>query len=144
MNRFAVDTNVIVAIAWDGHPDHAVVTEDLERRLRAGATMVVPAHVLVESYSVLTRIPVPFRLNPSDTVAFLEDLVSNAMVTSLQADAHLPLLRQASQARVTGGRIHDMLIAAASVAAEADVLLTFNTRDFVELGFDLDIREPSA
>jgi predicted nucleic acid-binding protein len=106
--------------------------------------MVVPAHVLVESYSVLTRIPVPFRLNPADTVAFLEDLVSNAAVTNLQADAHLPLLREASQARVTGGRIHDMLIAAASVAAEADVLLTFNTRDFVELGFDLDVREPSA
>ncbi len=144
MSRFAVDTNVIVAIAWDGHPDHVVATGDLERRLSAGATMVVPAHALVESYSVLTRIPAPFRLSPADTVTFLEDLVSNAAVTDLQADAYLPLLREASQARVTGGRIHDMLIAASSVAAEADVLLTFNTRDFVELGFDLEVREPSA
>ncbi|MBE0611745.1 MAG: PIN domain-containing protein [Dehalococcoidia bacterium] len=144
MSRFSVDTNVIVAIAWDGHPDHVVATGDLERRLSAGATMVVPAHVLVESYSVLTRIPAPFRLSPADAVAFLEDLVSNAAVTNLQADAYLPLLREAAQARVTGGRIHDMLIAAASFAAEADVLLTFNTRDFVELGFDLDVREPSA
>jgi len=144
VSRFSVDTNVIVAIALEGHPDHTVATGDLERRLRAGETMVVPAHVLVESYSVLTRIPAPFRIGPADTVAFLEDLVSNATVTELQTDAYLPLLREASQARVTGGRIHDMLIAAVSVAAGADVLLTFNTRDFVELGFDLDVGEPSA
>lgn len=144
MSRFAVDTNVIVAVAWDGHPDHAVASGDLERRLSAGATMVVPAHVLAESYSVLTRIPAPFRLTPADTVAFLEGFVSNATVTSLPADAYLPLLREAAQGRVTGGRIHDLLIAAAAIVAEADVLLTFNTRDFVELGFDLDVREPSA
>ncbi len=144
MSRFSVDTNVIVAVALEGHEDHVVATGDLEQRLSAGDTMVVAVHVLVESYSVLTRMPMPFRLSPADTVAFLEDLVLNAAVTNLQADAYLPLLREASEARVSGGRIHDMLIAAVSVAAGADVLLTFNTRDFVELGFDLDVCEPST
>lgn len=142
MSRFAVDTNVIVAMAWESHPDHAAATGELERRLTAGDTMVVPAHVLAESYSVLTRLPSPFRLIPVDTATFLEDFVSQAEVTALPADAHVPLLKDAALGRVMGGRIHDMIIAASSLYAGPSILLTFNVRDFAVLNVSLAVREP--
>jgi predicted nucleic acid-binding protein len=114
----AVDTSVVVAAfaSWhEGHPDAAAV---LARKPR------VPAHVLVESFSVLTRLPPPHRA-PADLVAsFLEQRFREAPLV-LPARAHMELVQSAADAGLAGGAIYDALIAATARHAGATLL----TRD---------------
>ena len=65
----AVDTSVVIAgfAAW--HDGHDAALTVLDRGPR------VPAHVLIESYSVLTRFPPPHRTPPAIAMSFLKRAV---------------------------------------------------------------------
>ena len=114
----AVDTSVVVAGFASWHEGHRAAAAVLARKPR------VPAHVLVEAYSVLTRLPSPHRA-PADLVAaFLARRFQEAPLT-LPARAHLALVETASLASIVGGSIYDALIAATARHAGATLL----TRD---------------
>lgn len=101
----AVDTSVVVAAFASWHEAHASAAAALARKPR------VPAHVLVEAYSVLTRLPPPHRAPPGLVAAFLLESFRAAPLV-LPARAHLRLVEEAAAAGTTGGSIHDALIAA--------------------------------
>ena len=127
----ALDTSCLVALVSAWHEHHDVTIESLERRLRAGATMVVPAHALAEAYAVLTRLPAPNRLSPVDAIEVLgENFESHARTVWLDADEYWSLLRGAPTAGVYGGRIYDAVIAACARKAKARELLTWNLKHF--------------
>lgn len=114
----ALDTSVVIAAFATWHEGHAAATAALARRPR------LPAHVLVESFSVLTRLPPPHRA-PADVVAtFLTGLVGAAPMT-LAGREQRTLLRLAARAGLVGGAIYDALIAATVKRAGATLL----TRD---------------
>lgn len=114
----AVDTSVVVAGFASWHAGHASASAALARQPR------VPAHVLVEAYSVLTRLPPPHRA-PADLVAaFLaERFVEPPLV--LPPGAYLRLIQLAASGGVSGGSVFDALIAATVLRAKARLL----TRD---------------
>lgn len=66
MTPLALDTSVVVPLSSQAHPQHAQVTAWL-----AGRTARLPGHVLVESYSVLTRLPASSRVAPDDAARLL-------------------------------------------------------------------------
>ena len=114
----AVDTSLVVAGFASWHEGHSSAAAVLARRPR------VPAHVLVETYSVLTRLPSPHRA-PADLVAvFLAERFGEPPLL-LPARAHIRLIEQAAAAGIGGGSIHDALIAATARHARARLL----TRD---------------
>jgi predicted nucleic acid-binding protein len=114
----AVDTSVVVAGFASWHEGHRSASAALARKPQ------VPAHVLIEAYSVLTRLPAPHRA-PADLVAaFLARRFQEAPLT-LPARAHAALLETASRAGIVGGSIYDALIAATAQHAGARLL----TRD---------------
>lgn len=114
----AVDTSVVVAgfAAW--HEAHAAAAAALARKPR------IPAHVLVESFSVLTRLPPPHRA-PADLVAsFLLARFPDAPLV-LPAAAYATLVKEVTGAGLAGGSIYDALIGATVRSAGATLL----TRD---------------
>jgi predicted nucleic acid-binding protein len=114
----AVDTSVVVAAFASWHEGHRAASAALARKPR------VPAHVLVETYSVLTRLPPPHRA-PADLVArFLAARFTQAPI-ALPPRAHLRLIDRAAAAGLTGGSIHDALIGETVLHAGARLL----TRD---------------
>lgn len=114
----AVDTSVVVAGFASWHEGHGPAAAALARGPR------VPSHVLVETYSVLTRLPPPHRA-PSDLVtAFLAQRFRQVPLT-LAPRAWLRLLDQAAELGVTGGAVYDALVAATVRQAGATLL----TRD---------------
>lgn len=114
----AVDTSVVVAAFASWHEGHQRAAEALGRKPR------VPAHVLIETYSVLTRLPPPHRA-PIDVVsAFLAQRFPDAPLT-LPGRAHVQLLQLAARENLAGGAIYDALIAATARHAGATLL----TRD---------------
>ena len=114
----AVDTSIVVAGFASWHEAHESAAAALARAPR------VPAHVLVEAYSVLTRLPPPHRA-PADLVAaFLAERFPDAPLV-LPPGAHRVLVQQSAAAGITGGGIYDALIAATARHAGATLL----TRD---------------
>jgi len=114
----AVDTSVVVAAFASWHEGHRSAAAILARKPR------VPAHVLVEAYSVLTRLPPPHRA-PSELVAsFLAERFPDAPLV-LPARAYTELIAASARAGLAGGAIFDALIAATVRHAGA----TLFTRD---------------
>ena len=114
----AVDTSVVVAAFASWHEGHAAA----RRVLAAGPTL--PAHVLLETYSVLTRLPPPHRAPAPIVAEFLARSFPGAPL-ALPARAHVKLIEDAARAGLAGGAIHDALIAATAIHAHARLV----TRD---------------
>ena len=94
------------------HEGHASAPAVLTRAPR------IPAHVVIETFSVLTRLPPPHRA-PADVVqAFLAARFGDAPLV-LPARGHTGLIEMASREGLTGGAIYDALIAATVLHAGA-------------------------
>ena len=144
--RFMPDTNCIVALLSPRHDHHERALGEMERRLDDGETLVVAAHTLVETYSVLTRLPAPHRLSPPDCRALIEANFApdTAEVIALSTDGYRRLIHDAPASNLSGGRVYDAVIAACARAGRVNTLLTFNERHFALFaGEDLAIVAPS-
>lgn len=111
----ALDTSVAVAAFAPWHEHHS-----LARELLAAAPRLI-AHCAIEAYSVLTRLPEPFRADPSVVVEFLERTFHGELLT-LDPDAQASTTRRLSEAGVEGGATYDGLIALAAREARAQVV----------------------
>ena len=114
----AADTSVLVAAFASWHPAHAAAADALDSA--AG----VPAHVVVETYSVLTRLPPPHRVRPAVAAEWLRRrLVGQPLAPAGATVAMLPAT--ASELGIAGGAVYDALVALTARDAGARLL----TRD---------------
>lgn len=114
----AVDTSLVVAGFASWHEAHESARSVLSRKPR------LPAHVAIESYSVLTRLPPPHRCEAEIVEEFLRRRFREPLLT-LPGDALISLLKSASSTGITGGSIYDALVGATARHAGARLL----TRD---------------
>jgi predicted nucleic acid-binding protein len=120
---------VAAVCAWHEHNSAAIA--ELERRVASGETMVVAGQTLVEAYSVLTRLPAPYRLAASDAHRLMrQNFVKDSDVVTLDGAAYTALIGGAAASGVVAGQIYDALVAECARRAGVDVLLTFNERHF--------------
>jgi predicted nucleic acid-binding protein len=116
----AFDTSIVVAAFASWHEGHQAAGEALAREPR------LPAHVAVESMSVLTRLPHPHRVAAPIVADFLASRFPEPLLT-LSAEATRTLLRNVAAAGIAGGAIYDALVAATAQEAGA-VLLSRDRR----------------
>lgn len=121
----------MVAAVCTWHERHSVTAAAIERRLQRGERLVIAAHALLEAYAVLTRLPAPHRLAPSDAWALVKtNFVERATVVALSGPAYLTLLNRLVPMGIGGGRSYDAIIAACARQGKVDALLTLNARHF--------------
>lgn len=142
----ALDTSCLVALVCGWHEHHTVTTSAVEERLGHGARLVLAAPALVEAYSVLTRLPAPHRLAPSDALRLLRDnFHEQGPAVALSGADYWSLLLEAPAAAVYGGRTYDAVIAACARKGRARELLTLNRRHFESFADDaLRISSPTG
>ena len=116
----AVDTSVVVAGFASWHEGHRSALKALARGPR------VPAHVLLETYSVLTRLPPPHRSPATIVAAFLVERFTEAPLT-LAPRAYGRLISRAAEVDITGGSLYDAVVGA-TVAEARGTLLTRDKR----------------
>ena len=127
----------MIAAVCSWHEHHERATRAIEHRLKQRQKMMVAAFALIEAYAVLTRLPAPYRLSPSDALNLLEtNFVSNTKLISLEASAYRSLLHGAPEAGISGGRIYDAVIASCARTAKVQTLLTFNEAHFSSFADD--------
>lgn len=144
MAGFAPDTSYMIAAVCAWHTHHERVVTDLERRLARRESMIVAAPALVEAYAVLTRLPPPHRLAPTDALTLLDvNFLRLGRLVALRGADYAALLRAAPADGVSGGRTYDAVILQCAVAGRASALLTFNVAHFAPLaGERLDVVAP--
>jgi len=116
--RWVLDTSAAVPLLMDSHPAHQTVAA-----WAAGRTLGLSGHALLETYSVLTRLPGDARVTSADAVTLINGRFTASVTLSAAAAsaAHEVL----SESGVYGGASWDGLVALA--AREHDVTLV--TRD---------------
>jgi predicted nucleic acid-binding protein len=142
----ALDTSVIIAGLLEWHENHDVCHAALDDALGATAGVALPLPALIESYSVMTRLPAPHRLSPADALALLESTFRGAAKVVVVKPGKLwSELGSWSRTGVSGGRAYDAHILACARSAAATKLLTLNGRHFSPLaGDDIEIVVPAA
>jgi len=101
--------------------------------LESKAGVVVPAHALIESFAVLTRLPAPHRMAPVDVLTMLKNTFGSTRIVALSSRSVWPLLERLTSLDLGGGITYDALILETAIDAGADELLTLNERDYDRL-----------
>ena len=131
MGGTALDSSVVVAALASWHERHDAALAALQEALASDAGAIVPRHALVESYSVLTRLPRPHRLRAEDALALLRrTFEGRARLVGLGGEALWEVLERMATRGVTGGTAYDAVILECALGATADRLLTLNPRHF--------------
>lgn len=125
------DTSVLIAGSMQLHSDHQRALVWMEKARNGQIEAVVSAHTLAEVYSVMTRIPVPQQVSPSNALRIIErNIVGLMQIIALTGDEYIDLIRHLSQTGIAGGATYDAVIACAAAKAQVDHILTLNTKDF--------------
>jgi len=114
----ALDTSAAVPLVLRSHVAHALVRAHLGSR-----RPTLTGHSLVETYSVLTRLPGDARVAPAGAVALLDANFGPAVLLEPETASTLPAVL--APIGVAGGAVYDALVALA--AQQADLPLV--TRD---------------
>lgn len=116
----ALDSSIVVASFGAWHEHHEVA-----RTALAGEPKLA-AHTALEAYSVLTRLPDPFRAQPGTVVEFLRrTFPTERLVLAAVRQQQLPSL--VADLGVAGGAVYDALIALTALDARAE-LVTLDRR----------------
>lgn len=116
----ALDTSVVVASFSTWHEAHAAALQ-----VSHGEAWI-PAHVALESYSSLTRMPEPYRIAPEVVAEYIERQWSRRILLP-SADLLTKAPSMLSRRGVAGGATYDALVGL--TASEAGcALLTLDLR----------------
>lgn len=116
----ALDSSVVIAGFGPWHEHHAVARGTL------AAAPLLPAHAALESYSVLTRLPEPFRAEPGVVAEFLHRTFTARPIV-LGADEQAGLPQRLADLGISGGSVYDAVIGLTADAVGAE-LVTLDRR----------------
>lgn len=116
------DSSVVIAAfaSWNRHHEAAV------QALEENAVDDLVAHAELESYSVLTRLPEPFRAEPALVAEYLREDYSGGRLVLPERERRSLLTRLASLS-IAGGAVYDAMTAA-TAARHGHALLSCDPR----------------
>jgi predicted nucleic acid-binding protein len=136
------DTSVLVAAFYQAHEHHEssfelFVAQPVTLQRRNACTA---AHCLAEVYSTLTGMPGKDRASGDETLLFLGNIRERLTIVTLDPVEYFAAVESAAALGVTGGGIHDALIASCALKAKAQSIYTWNVKHFRRLGPDIAAR----
>lgn len=136
--KFFLDTNVLVAAVVAVHEHHARAVAVVQMVHDRKAEGFVSGHALLETYSILTRLPRAPRLSPAQaTTLVVENIVRHFSVVTLTGKEYAELIQRLGRDGVIGGRSYDLLHLSCAEKSQADRIYTFNVDHFMGLAPEL-------
>lgn len=134
MKKILLDTSVVVPALLHSHPNHAAADLWITAGQQGRCQLFVALHSVTEAFSVLTRLPT-HKYVPADEVwnVIEQTLLPAATIVEVAANDVLAKLRWCASQQLAGGILYDALIALAAETADVDLLLTYNTRHFLQV-----------
>ena len=136
--RVFCDSSVLVAGSIKDHPQHEPGKALLDRIASGEDTGFTAAHVLAETFSVLSRIPTVPKLYPADVLALLEkNVFPHFTVVGLPPEDYPEAIRFLVGKGFGGGRIYDMLHLRVAAKLLLDRIYTFNDAEWKAMSPEL-------
>ena len=85
-------------------------------------------------YVTLTGLPLRPRITGPEGISIVKQIRERLTLITLSEQEYVSALELASSGTVVGAAAYDALIAHCALKAGADILLTWNVRDFTRLG----------
>ena len=139
--KVVADSNLIVAAAVKEHAFHVRATAALAGPRQRGE-LLLPQHVLIETFSVITRSPPPLRLLPQDAYRLLRENYGSCLIIESSLHDVWQFIRE-RDTQTAGGAVYDALIAVSAIEAGAQRLLTFNPKHFDAFADRIEIVVPA-
>ena len=134
--KLFVDTSVLIPLFYGDHPHHDDSVRVLDN-LGPDDIVLRGAHSLVETYSTRTRMPGNYRTSADRARLFIADLAGKFKTVALMETEYAAMLYRFAAIGIVGGAIYDALLSRCAMRADVDVLLTWNSRHFAQLGEDV-------
>jgi len=138
------DTSVLIAVFYANHQFHRPSIDLFLQYKKNEACCGV--HSLAEIYSVLTGRSGRDRVGGHEAMLFLGDVQERLTVVSLDGEEYYSALKDFSALGITGGAIYDALLGQCALKSKAQIIYTWNKKDFLRLGDAITARTrtPSA
>ena len=133
MKRF-FDSSVLIPAFYKFDGNHDSSAKALRSASRDDSFCAL--RTLGEVYAVLTGLPVRPRITGAEGMAILEQIRAKLTVISLNEQEYVSAIQAVSET-IVGGAAYDALVARCAIKAQAEVLLTWNVRDFTRFGPDI-------
>jgi predicted nucleic acid-binding protein len=125
------DSSVLVPVFYADHPQHVTSVKIF---LAAGKGDFCALRTLGEVYATLTGLPVRPRITGPEGMSVVRQITERLTIIALGEREYISALESASSGAIIGAAVYDALIAYCALKAGAEVLLTWNVRDFTRLG----------
>jgi predicted nucleic acid-binding protein len=142
--RIALDSSYLIPLLSDWHQHHLKTLRSYQHWRDHDAQILLPVHAVLECYSVLTRIPAPYRLPADIARQTIEwNFSKTALVVGMKVGGIWQRIESLARLGLGGGQVYDALIAWCAVDARATMLLTWNLKHFAAEAYPgLEVREP--
>ena len=128
------DTSVLVAAFVNAHPRHANCLPWLQKVKKKEIEGIISVHSLIETYSILTKLPLSPRINPALALNLIkENILEDFELVTYGKKDYINLLDELSSGNIAGGASYDGLILSAAKKVTADKILTLNVNDFIRV-----------
>jgi predicted nucleic acid-binding protein len=141
--RAGLDSSVLVDMLYVLSDRHVRSRDAYNELIDSGVEIVLTDHAILETFSVLTRRPLPMRTAPDVAERQLLDAFANVVIAPFRPGLAWETIRHTISRGFYGGRVYDASIALATYEAGARLLLTWNVKHFLTVApAGLEIREP--
>ena len=127
-----LDTSVLVATFFADHEHHSP-SLDVFLRYRKGEACCA-AHSLAEVYATITRMPPPRRVSADQALLFLGSVREQLTLIALDDAEYFKTMEASADLGLSGGAIYDAVLGRCALKADAEVIYTWNSKDFLRLG----------
>jgi predicted nucleic acid-binding protein len=128
------DTSVLVAASEQSHPHYPQARPALLRVAGGQDKGFMGAHSIAEVYAALTRLPVQPRIQPLEAAGIVtENILAHFEVVSIGKEDYVDVLNAMATGGWIGAKIYDALLLRCASTCAAEVIYTFNLRDFIQL-----------
>lgn len=138
--KVAFDTSVIVPALVLAHPNHATAQSWLKAASAGRVDGIMAWHALMESYAVLTRLPVAPPVSPAAACKALEVLRRTLRPVAATRGIYDAAMRLAVEVEARSGAIFDALHLATAEHERCDAVLTYDASDFERLAGGTSMR----
>jgi len=132
LKRF-FDSSVLVPVFYADHP-HRSTHLAQNYSLTQDKDDFCALRTLGEVYATLTGLPVRPRITGPEGIGIVKQIRERLTLITLSEQEYVSALELASSGTIVGAAAYDALIGHCALKAGADILLTWNVRDFNRLG----------
>jgi predicted nucleic acid-binding protein len=132
MNKYLLDTNVVLRLSNPSDDQHELVTEAIATLLTQGDECYLISQVLIELWVVATR---PINVNGlgwsiEETRTIINQLLERFPFIEEVPQIFSTWLTLVTENQITGKRTHDVRIVASMIESGITHILTLNPKDF--------------